>query len=534
MADARGEYWYFDEDVDPAKITVPELRSILLKHGVQYPSSAKKTVLVGLFHDHVLPQAGKLQRAQARTKRSTKGIEDVPSSQASTTTDETEEDTLLAPPTTTRRTSRRTTRATTEEEPERHGPRGKTPSRTVPTKHARGSDGEPEEQPALRRNRKSATPAVRHASRSRERTSRNPQHDDESPFTQENPFQSGSSPLGPESRDRRRKTLGFEHKEKRKSDANRRKTFQSNVEQLDDGIVVPSRRTFNVPIKREKHSEEAWAEQSGGDTGEEFTAEEQLELVRERARTGQVDILPPRRRKESSKAAGTVKAMSLTTLFTAAVALSGVWRQEKYSVGFCGIGSASTSLAGLDIPEWAGSILPKCEPCPPHATCYTNLEVVCDKDFVKREHPLALGGLIPLPATCEPDSEKTRRVTLVADRAVHVLRERKAQFECGESDKEGKAVENAEVKVSELKQELSSMKRKGMSQEEFDNLFTDAIGEVMRREEVVENTDGSLISDTDQLMTTDSHQTPSPSSPSDVVSNDPSDKQWNDIFGSLL
>jgi hypothetical protein len=89
MADARGEYWYFDDGVDANKITVPELRSILLRHGVTYPSSAKKPVLVGLFNDVVLPQKSKAQRAQAHTKRSTRGIVDVPSS--STSTNETDE-----------------------------------------------------------------------------------------------------------------------------------------------------------------------------------------------------------------------------------------------------------------------------------------------------------------------------------------------------------------------------------------------------------------------------------------------------------
>ena len=76
--------WYFEDGVDANKITVPELRSILLRHGVTYPSSAKKPVLVGLFKDVVLPQKSQVQRAQAHTKRSTRGIVDVPSSSAST------------------------------------------------------------------------------------------------------------------------------------------------------------------------------------------------------------------------------------------------------------------------------------------------------------------------------------------------------------------------------------------------------------------------------------------------------------------
>ncbi|KAF2728119.1 hypothetical protein EJ04DRAFT_504569 [Polyplosphaeria fusca] len=490
MADSRGEYWYLDPDVDASKITVPELRSILLKHGVSYQSSAKKPQLVSLFNEQILPQAGKLQRAQARTKRSTKGIEDVPSSQASTatndTTDDGEDETLLAPPASTRRTSRRTTRAPTEEHRERAvaSRRSRTPASTVPTKHARAQDeetDETDERPAVRRTRKSATPAVK----------MEPAYEDESPFTQDNPFQSGSSPPAPESttRDRRRKTMGFEQKEKRKSEANRRRTLQPAAEQQDDGIVVPTRRTFDVPLSS-RAKEEPFDEADGVETGEEFTTEEQEEMALERTQTGIKDLLPPRRQKRSSRASGTLKALSMTILGTAAAALAGVWRQEKYEVGFCGIGRDATSLAGVDIPEWAEVLLPQCEPCPPHAMCYQHLEVMCDRDFTKKDHPLSLGGLIPLPPTCDPDTEKTRRITVVANRGVQLLRERKAQYECNEPDSEGKPVESPEISETELKQELSSHKRKGMSQEEFDDLFKSAVGDIVGREEVVENAHG--------------------------------------------
>lgn len=491
MADARGEYWYFEPDVDSNRITVPELRSILLKHGVVYPTSAKKSVLLGLFEDQVVPQAAKIQRAHARTKRSTRGIEDIPSSTASTTTDDQEDETLLPPQPTTRRTSRRTTRAATEEAAERPAPapRGKTPSYTVPTKHARELDADAEEQPAMRRSRKSRAPAVKEESPDPEAWHR---QDAASPFTQENPFQSGSSPPVPDSnaRERRRRTMGFEHKEKRKSDGNRRRTMQPKVEQLDDGIVVPTRKTFDMRPSR-ANKEEPMEEPDGIDAGEDFTPEEQLELVRDRAKNGEMDILPPRRRKQPSKAAGTLKAFSLTLLTTGLAAFGGVWRQEKYAVGFCGIGrDHSTSLAGIEIPEFASGILPQCEPCPPHATCYPELRVTCDPDFIKKEHPLSLGGLIPLPPTCEPDTEKTRKITIVADRAVQILRKRKAQYECGELDAEGNVVQSPDVSVGDLKQGILAQKRKGMSNEEFEDLFAKAIGEATLREEVVEGSDG--------------------------------------------
>lgn len=484
MADARGEYWYFDADVDPNKITVPELRSILLKHGVTYPSSAKKPVLVGLFNDAVLPQAAKVQKAHAHTKRSTRGIVDVPSSSASTV--DTEDETLLAPqPATTRRTSRRTTRAATEEqEATTPAPRGKTPSRAVPAKHSRALEPELDERPAARRTRKSATPAVQEPSADPEAWHRN---EAGSPFTQDNPFQSGSSPAAPESavRDRRRRTMGFEQKEKRKSDAHRRKTFQPNAEQLDEGIVVPTRGTFDVTDPRARHED-----QDIDDAGEEFTPEEQLELVRERAKAGEVDILPPRRRKQASKATGTLKAMSGTLLLTAAAVFGGVWRQEKVAVGFCGIGREATGLAGVEVPEWASNILPQCEPCPPHAQCFRGLDLRCDPDFIRKDHPLSLNGLIPLPPTCEPDSEKTRKVTRVADRAVQILRQRKAQYECGEPDAEGNPVESPEVSEEDLKQQMTTQKRKGLTDQEFSELFDRAFPELTMREEVVETTDG--------------------------------------------
>jgi hypothetical protein len=485
MADARGEYWYFHDGVDANKITVPELRSILLRHGVTYPSSAKKPVLVGLFNDVVLPQKSKVQRAQAHTKRSTRGIVDVPSSSTSTNeTDETEDDTLVAPTPATARRTRRTTRATTEET-DAPAPRAKTPSRAVPAKHSRALEPEVDERPAARRTRKSVPPAVREPSPDPDTWHRN---DPTSPFTQENPFQSGTSPAVPDtaSRDRRRRTTGFDQKERRKSDAFRRKTFQPKTEQLDEGIVVPSRGTFDVKDPRTKHKDDDLA-----DAGEEFTPEEQLDLVRERAKAGEVDILPPRsRRKQKAKATGTIKAMGGTILLTGALAFAGAWRQEKIEVGFCGIGREPQALAGVEIPSWAEQILPQCEPCPPHAQCFRGLSLKCDPDFIKKDHPLFLGGLVPVPPTCEPDSEKTRKLNGIANKAVEILRERKAQYECGEPDAEGNPVDSPEVSEVDLKQKMAYQKSKSLSDHEFSELFDRAFPDLTGREEVVESTDG--------------------------------------------
>lgn len=484
MADARGEYWYFEPGVDSNKITVPELRSILLKHGVGYPSSAKKPQLVALFNESVAPQAAQVQRTHARTKRTTRGIVDVPSS-SNSTVDEPDEDTLVAPTPVTRRTARRMPRAATEDaEAAVPVTRAKTPSRAVPAKHSRALEPEVDERPAARRTRKSIAPAYKEPTPDPEAWHRS---GPESPFTQDNPFQSGSSPAVPDttSRDKnRRRTLGSDVKQRRKSDAHRRRTAEHSAEQYDQDIVVPSRPTFDVATSHINDDED-----DSTDVGEEFTPEEQLDLVRERAKSGQVDILPPRRRKPSSKATGTLKAFSATLLLTTAAVFGGVWRQEKIEVGFCGIGRDATSLAGVDLPDWASDVLPQCEPCPPHAQCYRGLELTCDRDFIRKDHPLSLGGLFPLPPTCEPDTAKTRKVTAVANKVVEILREKRAQYECGEPDAEGKPVETPDVAEEELKQTLAARTQKGMSDKEFSELFERAFPETVLRDEVVETTD---------------------------------------------
>jgi hypothetical protein len=279
--------------------------------------------------------------------------------------------------------------------------------------------------------------------------------------------------------------MGSEQRDRRKSDAYRRKTFQPKTEQLDEGIIVPTRGTFDMADPRVKEDGENII-----DAGEEFTQEEQQDLDRESARAGEIDILPPRRRNQKSKATSTIKAMSGTLLLTGIVALGAVWRQEKVAVGFCGIGRESTALAGLDIPNWADPILPQCEPCPPHAQCFRGLNLRCDPDFIKKEHPLSLSGLIPLPATCEPDSEKTRKVNGIATKATEILRVRKAQYECGEPDAEGNPVESPEVSEVDLKQQMAFQKSKSLSDQEFGELFEKAFPELTMREEVVERTNG--------------------------------------------
>ena len=162
------------------------------------------------------------------------------------------------------------------------------------------------------------------------------------------------------------------------------------------------------------------------------------------------------------------------------------WRREKIEIGYCGMGKPHWSLADTRVPEWANVLEPKCEPCPPHAICHQNLETTCENDYLLRAHPYSLFGAIPFPPTCEPDGEKAQKVKAVADKAVDELRERRAQYECGDLPEN----EQVEISESELREDLRSKKSKKMSDEEFEELWTGALGDILARPEIESEGDG--------------------------------------------
>jgi hypothetical protein len=475
---------YLEPGFDPNSLTVPKLRNVLVTHDVTYPSNAKKPQLVQLFNEQVVPQAKKLLAARRRIKPSSRGIVDVPSSQASTVDEE--EEVIPEPPPTRKSTGRRKARAP-EEDPDATllpPPEAPTSRRRTTSKHARSSDAEPETRPAPRRTRPSTTPVVKAEEFEPEAWTR-PAVD--SPFTSENPFQSGSSPAAePRTRDGRRKTLDpLDAREKRKSMSSRRKTEGPKVQQYDNHIKPPTSSTFNVPILGRKKREEPQEEKELVSAGEEFTPEEALEVAEQREKDGTVTVVP-RRKKKTSSGGLTVGALTLSVMLAA---VGFAWRQEKIEVGYCGIGrEPSSNLHGLTVPEWAQ---PVCEPCAPHAVCYPMLQTECEQDFMLQPHPLSLGGLVPLPPTCEPDSEKAQRIAIVTQRAIEELRERNARYECNEPLKgETKAPTSPSISEDELKETLSTKKSKRMSQEEFEALWEPAIGEILNRDEIVSSNEG--------------------------------------------
>ncbi|KAL5332935.1 Man1-Src1p-C-terminal domain-containing protein [Aspergillus crustosus] len=499
MAD---DFDYLSSDFDLNSLTVPRLRSILVSHDVPYPASAKKAQLIRILEEEVLPQAKKLLRERDRVRRTSAGITNMPSREASVASQYDEERDRVTPtPSTVSTTGRRgrsrvSTRASTADT---DASTTATPSskRTATRSQGRRSQ-KPEVEPigeylATPVASSAITPRASTVGRSRRRDQTpttlpaseiKAEHRDESIFTDDNPFQSGSPPATLE----QRKSIGIASERKRTSNARASITAKSPFRETrsrksEDELDGANHSLASSPRKDSKYTA---YEQDDFDSnvGEEFTPEEQLALESSQAEL----MYPPKTRKRQQKqgpVTRTIPWLIIVSLFTS---FGAWWRKEKVEIGYCGIGKPTWSLAETKVPEWANVLEPQCEPCPAHAFCYPNFEARCEHDFILTPHPLSAGGLVPLPPTCEPDSEKARRVKAVADKAVEALRDRRAKWECGQGSDSDKVSAGPDITETDLKQEVGKKRRKGMSDTEFDDLWKGALGEIIAKEEVVAKT----------------------------------------------
>ena len=500
--DSDDDMAYLSPSFDPATLTVPKLRSILLAHGIAYPASAKKPQLIQLFNDELVPRSRKILAARSRVRRTSKGITDMPSSQEGTVhgEDDNREASMLPPPVpdTQRRKPRKSSRQPSEEPPAE--PTENKKARKSSSKHPRPSDTEASEteikRPSARKTRRSEiTPAVKV-----EEPDDKPLRPglEKSPFSDENPFQSGSSPLAPS--DSRPKSAGVGlSADRRKSTSRRRMTdgvarSTKDPPPQQDGVLVPSSKTFDVSVGQSRKAKKQDEIDSEVEAGEEFTPEEQLDLTKDRAINGRFNIVPSRKKPQSRKSGGSsIPRSAPWAIITAVVTGYALWFcREKIEVGYCGVGRTSESIAGVQIPDWASILQPECELCPQHAYCYENMEIRCELDFVLKPHPLSLNGIVPLPPSCEPDGEKARRIKSIADQAVETLRERRAEAECGTlTDGQGKAIKTPEIDEETLKKPFDMKRRaRKMTEEEFQDLWKGALGDIEGREEVTQTKEG--------------------------------------------
>ncbi|KAI1813379.1 Man1-Src1p-C-terminal domain-containing protein [Poronia punctata] len=500
---------YLQPGFDPKSLTIPRLRSVLVAHNVPYSSSAKKAQLVEIFNEKIVPQSKKILADRARAKRSSMGIFDADSATSSGNPFENEHEALAPPPrpisSRRSRSPRKASARIKSEEPDLEPPMPP-PAPSSPSKRSsratsrRLQSPDTDTRPELDsgvvfgKTRRDVTPKLKSEESDGlfRRTS--------DVFTSDNPFQSGSSPAVEEktpSNRRRTTSRGARSSSKgayRKTDDY--DLYDGDAHDTPSALAVPTPKPVRRKVSTPRY---LTPEPAVVEAGEEFTPQEQLELAAEEAINGRDSALLARKSHEAKKTNKTTPISMLLIIVLGVYA--GWYRQEKIAVGYCGVGQTVSSIPSeFDVPEWAQSVLPEqisvpqsmidavepeCEPCPAHAYCYSDYSVRCEQDYLLKPHPFSLGGVVPLPPTCEADGDKVRRVKAVADRAIEELRERTAKYECrAPIDEEGTIVDTPSMEEAELKQVISKKKSRKMSDQEFEDLWSSAIGEIKQREEV--------------------------------------------------
>lgn len=494
MADSDDELYYLQPGFNLNSLTIPKIRGILVQHDIGWSSSAKKAELIELVEDQILPKAKKLLKERDRIRRSSRGITDM-SSQDSTVAGEDDNDRDLMPPPPAPKTPRsRKSKSNLTDATPSTSRRSKTPTARQSSSRARASDTETDGElvRSTRKSRKSTVPEPGPAPAPAvklEEPRLVKREAGSSPFSDDNPFQKGSSPSSESRRisSSRRKSGG------RPSSSRRRETASPTIKQEDEGHT-----SYQFPVQQLRARDYV-------PVTEEFTPEGAQEVAIEDQREPRRTQALVRRKKE--QAGPLTKNLSLAALTTVLAGLAAWYRQEKVNIGYCGVGAPQWSLASNpNIPVWVHETLqPTCEPCPQHAICFPKMEVECEQDFVLSQNPLALGGVIPLTPTCEPDSEKERRRKVVADKAVQELRKQRAAYECGEELPAEEAVTSAEElktmlqagetnmpEISEetLKKRLFTQRRKDLTPAEFDALFDSAVADIAAHEDIEVIRDG--------------------------------------------
>lgn len=135
------------------------------------------------------------------------------------------------------------------------------------------------------------------------------------------------------------------------------------------------------------------------------------------------------------------------------------WREDTVAAGFCDTNSSTNAriearTTSVPASNWVTSLVPRtlttldawnlrpsCTPCPAHALCQNAEFISCTLDYVPRNHPWRLAGLLPLPLRCVPDTAKLVAVAEQASTAVKLMRQRRGEVVCS------RRLEHARIKL---------------------------------------------------------------------------------------
>ncbi|AQZ16784.1 HEH2 (YDR458C) and SRC1 (YML034W) [Zygosaccharomyces parabailii] len=180
----------------------------------------------------------------------------------------------------------------------------------------------------------------------------------------------------------------------------------------------------------------------------------------------------------------TIKTLYNLLLFSVIVlpTLFGLWyREQRILVGYCG---QELDPLHFSSPTWnrLETHLPKpsCLQCPENALCYPSMQIKCKPEYALKRNPWSLYGLLPLSDSCVKDSKREKLIAEVVKKSLEFLRVKNARVSCGECDDDIKSGMIEE----ELYQIFYESKAPWINDEEFDELWTQAVVDLKKEPEI--------------------------------------------------
>lgn len=125
-----------------------------------------------------------------------------------------------------------------------------------------------------------------------------------------------------------------------------------------------------------------------------------------------------------------------------------------------------------------------CFDCPKHAKCLENNDIVCDPGYIARSSFWSFGGRLPVPGDCKPDSIRAKKVASVTNRALAILRDRKARQECAALTWTRGETPTAALAFDDLKDSMSRERKRGIGEDEFNQLWHLAWKDILSQKDI--------------------------------------------------
>ncbi|WVR04313.1 hypothetical protein IAU60_001313 [Kwoniella sp. DSM 27419] len=369
--------------------------------------------------------------------------------------------------------------------------------------------------------------------------------EDQSGFSDFNPFQSGSEEAAERARRRRKSSMGPGTAQKpsqpRFSEPGpsistpglrRMGPSRENLRTPPSEVKAAMKRELDAAIQYNQAVEEKFTQMGARESTEpmEVTVSSHLQPVPNNSLVRRVEdkiaTVPAAR-----------ATIPLSALFLLLLSLLANFKSQSASVGYCdsaattnnrlltrqsAVDNAQACIARkasleLDNPAAAKAIqcdvsalplLPfvprasSCTPCPPHAECAEGDIVTCIPEYLLTSHPLSflspfadgLPGVGPraFPPSCRPDTVKKRMVGGLAKELERDLAKGRGSIVCaGIGKDDGRKGEGERFGVDEaaLKERFAMRRDPKFSREQFDEIFESALKDLVEHEDVIESID---------------------------------------------